>query len=253
MNEALALPQGLDAISVREPIPFVGFHSKRSAKQLSGSAEELVRSIATVIDQWTIGAIEKRTAAEFHAVWNEVFPSYANVMFALGKLAHALIPANVLQQVALDSLCEMEADFRDHALVAFGAAIKEQGLFTVWTIRKINDLAQQLRGEITEDDKEKEGQFASGFIYHGLRARFNLECLLTSMKRDCRIYPEVLAALSDGLRSGVDAYAWIRQAVDLRNRIEEPVLPYADMDDEDLAFVQASAYDMARDLASESA
>jgi hypothetical protein len=246
MTETLALRQELSAIGLREPIPFVGFLSKRSAKQLSGSAEELTRNIATVIDQLMVSAIEKRTAAEFSAVWLEVFPNYTRIMCALGALAKALIPTLVLEQVTSDSLCELEATFRDHALVAFGADIRDQALFTVWTMRKINDLSRQLSSvELADDEKSKDKEFAGSFIFHGLRMRFHLDCLLASVKHQRPIYPEVLAAISDGLRSGVDAYAWIRQCVDLRIKQEEPVLPFIDLDEEDCAFVEASARDMA--------
>lgn len=250
MDEALALPQGLASIGVGEPVPFVAFPSKRSAKQLSGSTEELVRTIVTVIDQLTVSAIEKRTAVEFTAVWNEVFPNYARIMCALGALSKALIPPLILDQVTADSLCEMEADFRNHALPAFGSAIRDQALFTVWTLRKINDLAHQLStAELTEDDKGKENNFAKLFIYHGLRMRFHLDCLLAAIRHEHPIYPEVLASISDGLRSGVDAYAWIRQCVDLRTKREDPVLPFIELDEEDREFIDASA----RDMASESA
>jgi hypothetical protein len=250
MHDALALPEGLGAIGLREPIPFAGFPSRRSAKQLSGSAEDLVRNIATVIDQLMVSAIEKRTAAEFTAVWNEVFPNYARIMCALGALSKALIPPLVLEQVTADSLCEMEADFRDHALAAFGSAIRDQALFTVWTLRKINDLARQFSSaEVTEDDKSKDKEFASSFVYHGLRMRFHLDCLLASIKHRHPIYPEILAIISGGLRSGVDAYAWIRQRVDLRTKPEEPVLPFIELDEEDREFIDASARDMAGESA----
>jgi len=250
MDEALTLQHGFGGIGVREPIPFVGALSKRSAKQLSGSAEELVRNIATVIDELMVSAIEKRTAVEFMAVWKEVFPNYARVMCALGALSKALIPPLVLEHVTAESLSEMEADFRDHALVAFGSAIRDQAVFTVWTLRKINDLARKLSSaELAEDDKAKDKAFAGSFIYHGLRMRFHLDCLLASMKHQQPIYPEVLAAISDGLRSGVDAYAWIRQSVDLRIKTTESVLPFIELDEEDREFVDASARDMANEPA----
>lgn len=82
--------------------------------QLSGSAEELTRNIAAVIDQLMVSAIEKRTAVGFKAVRTEVFPNYARIMCALGALSKALIPPLVLEQVTADSLCELEATFRDH-------------------------------------------------------------------------------------------------------------------------------------------
>jgi hypothetical protein len=250
MDDALALPPGLGAIGLREPIPFVGFPSKRSAKQLSGSTEDLVRNIATVIDQLMVSAIEKRTAVEFTAVWNEAFPNYARIMCALGALSKALIPPSVLEQVTADSLCEIEADFRDHALAAFGSAIRDQALFTVWTLRKINDLARRLSSaELPEDDQSKDKDFSASFIYHGLRMRFHLDCLLTSIRHQRPIYPEILVSISDGLRSGVDAYAWIRRYVDLRTKTEEPALPFIELDEEDREFIDASARDMASEPA----
>ena len=117
-------------------------------------------------------------------------------------------------------------------------------------MRKINDLAQRLSGvELAEGEKTRDNEFAWSFIYHGLRMRFHLDCLLASMKHQRPIYPEILAVISDGLRSGVDAYAWIRQCVDLRTGTEEPVLPFVDLDDEDRAFIDASAHDMANEPA----
>ncbi|SPF32768.1 hypothetical protein SBA4_1210027 [Candidatus Sulfopaludibacter sp. SbA4] len=247
MDEALALPQGLGAIGVREPIPFVGLPSKESAKQLSGSTEDLVKTIVTIVDQLLVSAIDKRTAAEFLAFWHEVFPNYARVMFAMGTLAKALIPPLVLERVTSESLCEMEVEFSDNALAAFGPAIRDQGLFTVWTLRKINDLSRQLSNAVSEN--EKDGEFAWEFIYHGLRTRFHLDCLLTSMRRRHPIYPEVLDQVSDGLRSAVDAYAWIRQCVDLRIQPQDPKLSFIDLDAEDREFVDASARDMANESA----
>jgi len=250
MNEALALPQGLGAIGVREPLPFVGLPTERSAKQLSGSVEDVVKTIANVIDQIILSAIERRTALDFRAFWKEVFPNYARVMFATGTLAKALIPPHALERVISESLCEMEAEFRDNALAAFGSAIRDQCIFTIWTLRKINDLARQLSsGQLSEDEKHKDDEFGWGFIYHGLRTRFNLDCLMASMRHERPIYPEVLEEISDGLRSAVNAYAWIRQCVDLRTKPQEPELPFIALDEEDWEFVNASARDMANESA----
>jgi hypothetical protein len=238
----------LASIDIREPIPFVGVPSERSARQLSGATEDLVKTIAAVIDQLVLSAIENRTAADFHATWSEAFPNYARVMFALGALSRALIPAPVLEQVTSDSLCESEAEFREHSLAAFGSSIRDQALFSVWTLRKINDLALLLsKADLTVDEKHKDNEFSSSFMYQGLRTRYCLDCLSVSIRHRRAIYPEVLAAISDGLRSAVDAYAWIRQCVDLRIRTEEPELPFVDLDDEDREFVNASARDMANE------
>ena len=65
------------------------------------------------------------------------------------------------------------------------------------------------------------------------------------MRRGLPVYPEVQDVVSDGLRSAVDAYGWIKQGADLRLKLEEAVINPIELDDEDREFLNASAYDMA--------
>lgn len=239
MSQTLELP----AIGIREAPPFV---VSSSARQTSGTVEDLVKSIGSALDGLFLAAIEKRTAAEFQAFWNQMFPNYAKIMYGLGTLSAALIPAATLEQLTFDSLCEMEADFRDNAVAAFGSAMRDQAIFTAWTLRKINDLGKQLSKALPDESKKGDDSFYSSYyLVHGLRMRFGLDCLRSSMHHGRAIYPEVLAVISDHLRSAVDAYAWLRQAVDLRHKVEEPVLPFIPLDDEDREFLEASAYEFA--------
>jgi hypothetical protein len=250
MKEALVLAHG-GSIAVNgfdERLAFVGLPSRRAAKQISGSAEDALRGIAALLEQMIVGAVEKRTAAEFKAAYDETFQSYAQLMNALGSLIRAVAPATVRERITAESLCEMEADFRDRALVAFGANMRDQALFTVWTLRKISDIAQRIgNAEASQDQREHDSKIATNFVYHAVRTRFHLDCLLWSMRTNRPIYPEVLGTISDGLRSAVDAYAWIRQAADLRSTHDEPILEYVDMDEEDRLFVDSSAFDMAKE------
>ena len=250
MKEALALaPGGSIAIDgIGERLAFVGFPSKRAAKQISGSAEDALKGIAALLEQMIVGAVEQRTAAEFKAAYDGTFQSYAQLMNALGSLIRAVVPVTVRERVTAESLCEMEADFRDHALVAFGANMRDQALFTVWTLRKISDIAQRIwNKDVSPDLKDQDSKIAAMFVYHGVRTRFHLDCLFLSMRTNRPIYPEVLEVISDGLRSAVDAYAWIRQAADLRSPHEEPILEFIDMDEDDKIFVDSSAFDMAKE------
>lgn len=251
MREALAHGSGsLPIDGIGEPLSFVGFPSNRATKQISGSAEDALKGIATLLEQMLVGAVEKRTSADFNAARDETFQNYARLMYASGALIRAVVPSNIMDRVTSESLCETEAEFRDHALAAFGSGIRDQSIFTVWTLRKISDLAQTIIGKgVPEDLKEQDKQFATMFSYHGLRTRFHLDCLLLSMRMNRPIYPEVLEVISDGLRSAVDAYAWIRQAADLRTKHEEPTLAFIDLDEEDRLFVEASAHDMANECA----
>jgi hypothetical protein len=248
MKEGLALSHSgsLAIDGILERLAFVGFPFKRAAKQISGSAEDALKSITALLEQIVVGAVEKRTAAEFKATSEETFRSYFQLMNALGSLIRAVVPPNVIERVTAESLCEMEADFRDHALAAFGTNMRDQALFTVWTLRKISDLAQRIGVKGVSDNlRERDSKIAAMFVYHGVRTRFHLDCLFWSIRTNRPIYPEVLEAISDGLRSAVDAYAWIRQAADLRSTHDDPILEFIDMDEEDMVFVESSAFDMA--------
>jgi len=161
-----------------------------------------------------------------------------------------VVPANVIERVTSEDLGEMEADFRDQALAAFGSSIGDQAIFTVWTLRKISDLGQKVAGNpVPENLKDQDKHFATMWSVYGLRARFNLDCLLYGIHAQRPICPEVLDAIACGPRSAMSAYSWIRQAADLRVRQEEPVLEFIDLDDEDRVFAEASAYDMALECA----
>jgi hypothetical protein len=81
------------------------------------------------------------------------------------------------------------------------------------------------------------------FALHSMRTRFHLDCLFVAMRLRKRLYPEVLAQFIDGLRSAVDAYAWARQALDLRmasaNQAAEPV----EWDEEDASLLSEANAD----------
>ena len=244
---AAAVAHDLASIKPGKELAFIGLPSKRSGKQLSGSVEELIRNVGSILDDLIASAIEKHNAADFRALWDEVFPNYARVMLSLSRIVSSIVPHSILVRINAESLSEMEANFRDHALSAFGPIIQDQAVFTVWTLRKIADLAEKISaaGTLEPALQKKDEEFCSLFTYHVLRSRFHLDCLAASMRSNRAIYPEVLEVISDGLRSAVDAYAWIKQGADLRVTPEETALEPIKMDEEDQEFLEASAHDMA--------
>jgi len=244
---AAAFAHDLASMRGGEELAFIGLPSKRSAKQLSASADEVIRNIGGILGQMLTAAIEKRTAAEFAKFRDATFPSYAQVMLALSRLAQAIIPKDVLIRLTSESLCEMEAEFREQGLASFGTVIQDQAMFTIWTLRKIADLGQRIAASEKLDPslKEKDVEFCGMFAYHALRTRFHLDCLSTSMRTGVPIYPEVLEQVSDALRSAVDAYGWIKQGANLRLKQAESVIEAIELDYEDQQFLSASAYDMA--------
>lgn len=235
---------------VNAGIRLLGLPAEKSAKkQLTGSADEVVRTIASLVDQIVSGAVEKRTAAEYIDSHKASFQTYVQLVVALAGIVSAVVPNDVLSRLTTDSFSELEADIREHALAAFGAEMRNRAMFTVWTLRKIADLIPMIGNKPPNEegmgacDKE----FANLFLFHALRARFNIDVLRFAMRHSKTIYPDVLPAIDDGLRSVVDAYAWIRQAADLRCPPVEVEYESAPWDDEDEQLLTESMLDLANE------
>jgi hypothetical protein len=242
---------GLNLPDAERPIEgalaFLASRSRKSARHLAAPAGDMFNSFAGAIDQILLGIIEKRTAEEFSSQFAEVFPKYAVMMLALSRVAKVIVPSDALERLTRESICELESDFRDKALSAFGASVRDQAMFTVWTLRKINDLLTQIASVKLDDAKRKEDK---GYSFHfnmtSLEAHFSLDCLNMALRMNQPIYPEVMERLKDGLRAIVNAYAWARRGAELRFPIQ-PALDsnaYTD-EEEDEELLLSSMQDMA--------
>jgi hypothetical protein len=243
----LALPDGQTV----ETVQLLGIPSEKSAQRdLSGSADEVVKAVAKVVDQMFMTVIQTRTADQFRDAYEQVFTPYMRLVLSLSTIVSNIVPKPVLVRVAQDSFSELEADIREHAVASFGADMRDRAVFTVWTLRRIHDLLQVLvlGGPVPGGHQEKDKEFFSFFMVHALRARFGVDCLIASMKSGKTIHPEVLPPVADILRSAVDAYAWVKQAVDLRRGLlDEGELTAPDWNDEDEQLLGESMYDMAHE------
>ena len=250
MNTAITMEAAGLSLCNEKPLEgvlsFLASRSKEPSRELSKSAGEVFDGIAGVMDQLLTILIEKRTAGDFSAAFNEAFPKYFAMTLSLSRFAHAVVPPQVIDRLVGESLCEMESDFRAKALTVFGTAVRDQAMFTVWTLRKINDLVTQIAATKIEKSKKKEDrEFATQFNIHVVRAHFSLDCLNIALRLDRPIYPEVMGELTDGLRSMVNAYAWARRGAALRApTVEAPVESRA-WDEEDENLLSASMQDMA--------
>src|SRR5260370_35276222 len=109
---------------------------------------------------------------------------------ALCRLAQTVGSADVVDRLARESICELEADFRDKALLAFGAAARDQAMFTIWTLRKINELVTNISTVKLDQSKQKEDRDLSyQFNESALRAQFCLDCLNLSLRFNGTVYP----------------------------------------------------------------
>jgi hypothetical protein len=233
----VALSRRFGFPAIDDGVGLLGLPAEQSAKRrLSGSADEIVTTIAGILDEMVLGVIEKRTAVEFEAASNEALPAYVSLVLSYAQIAATIVPNAVLERLTLESFSELEADIREHGVQAFGSDMRDRAVFTVWTLRKTAALLHLLATKVAECEQKRDNDFHINFLIHALRARFNVDCLRASMRTGRPIYPDALGVVDDGLRSAVNAYAWIKQAVDLRFPSDESqVLPdYWTADDEKL-------------------
>jgi hypothetical protein len=222
-------------------LSFLASRSKSSSRTLSPSAVEVFKGCADASEQLLRSAIETRSGAEFKRVFEAAFPKYVALTFAMSHFAGAVVPKPVIERLTRESICEMEADFRDRGLDAFGTAVRDQAIFTVWTLRKISELVTQIVATKLDDAKKKEDdEYRSHFNINTFRAQFSLDCLNLALQDGDAIYPEVLEQLIDGLRSMVNAYAWARRGLEARVPSEQPSVTLSALDDEDRDLMEAS-------------
>jgi hypothetical protein len=223
---------------------FLTSRSKKSTRQLSEPIGEVFRGASELRDQMISVAIAARTGEEYDAILGEMFSKYAALTLSLSLIAEALVPKETFERIARESICELDADFRDKSLPLFGTKIREQALFTIWTIRKINDILPRLRSlKVLDESKVAEDRaFNKSFIISSLYAHFALDCLSAAMSLGKPIYPEVMDRLVDNLRSMVNAYTWARRSLALRiPEVTEPMEePFADPDEQ--AFLDAAQH-----------
>ena len=242
MNSAVATEEIGTILQADHAPAFFAARPRKSARELTGSTDEVFRGMSSVLEQQLTDVIQKRTTAEFNAAYAEAFPKYVEVILALSRFAEAVIPSNVVKRLQWEAFCELEGDFREHGIAAFGKSVQEQSLFTIWTLRKINALVRQIveAKKLDEPMAKTDKEYFVQYMVNTLRANFSLDCLNIALQSECAVYPEVLDELTDGLRSAVNAYAWTRRAAELRAVAPQPVNGPTDWDDEDEALLRES-------------
>ena len=250
-EQVLSMPLGLGAVKVGEMLTLPGLVSKKTANldQLPAVTQEMIRNVSLTLDSLVLSAIEKRSSQEFVGAWREVFPKYFDGALGLSFLVGTTVPKSVLEVLSHGFFAEVEADFREHGLTAFGAEVRDQAIFTAWTLRKISDISQRIsEAPLAVALLPQDQEIFSNFAFHAMVVRFHLHCLYISMHRKQPIYPAVFPVVINGLRSAVDAYAWARRALNLRIPATEQECTAVDWDEEERQLLDEATYDTVADV-----
>jgi len=245
MNPTLTAEKLLQDDAPGGVLAFLASRSKQSSRRLSAPASDVFKGIREAVDQLILRAVETRSEKEFRGAFMDAFPKYVGFTLALSSFSTASVPDETINRMARESICEMEADFRDKAVGAFGSEIRDQLMFTAWTLRKITDLLIQIGA--TQPDvsrREEDKDCLSHFLGTALQAKFSLDCFNMAMHLDRPIYPEVIESLKDGLRAMVNAYAWARKGLALRVPEDDSTMPSVVSDEEDDELARSSMQDM---------
>jgi hypothetical protein len=236
--------------SVEEGVlSFLASRSKRSARELSEPIAEVFRGASAAMEQMALTLIEKRTAQEYDAAFTDVFRKYVALTLSLSRIIRTVVPPDALDRFTREAICELEADFRDQATAAFGSAVKEQAMFTMWTVRKINDTLSSIHSAklIDASKKEEDKEFSDQFTTHSLIAHLSLDCLSIALSHKRPLYPEVTERVIDGLRSMVNAYTWARRGLALRTPPKDESVETEDQDESDDALTKLSLQSWSRE------
>jgi hypothetical protein len=256
MNDALAITRGFEVPSFVEALKsfaeqfaFLRTPAKKSAKQICGP-DDLLGPACAILDQIIVGAIEKRTVAEFAAYRLKVLPDYIKASRAIGDLARLSISHEVRKRIIAESFGKAETNFKEHGAI-FGSVVRDQAIFTLWTFKKIDsvikDVLENLE-KVPEQQRKVDSDLASDFGAYVTWTRFHLDCLMVSLRTHKPIYPEVRDDVANGLRAAVNAYACVKRAAKLRAPVVEPLVQRAEWDDEDRELLSASMRDMEREV-----
>lgn len=239
--------QTIGVVGLDDLLALVGLPSKRkSAGELSGAAEEILRGISSFVDGLLLRALASQTKYEFVEARRELFGRYAGAVVSLAKLVRIVVPDPVIERVLGDSFCELEAEFRDQGVIRFGASAKDQAMFTVWTLRRTSGLIAKIAnsGPAPESLKHQDEKLASSYTSSALWTQFHLDCLLAAIRFDKPVQLDVLPEVIDGLRAAVNSYGYARQGLNLRSPEKEPLIASYEWDEEDQELLDSSMRDM---------
>lgn len=241
------LPRGISRFTLNGLLSLIALPAEKPRVPAAYSPQVVV-AICSVLEDMIASLLAKRTGDEFSSAALDVFPRYIRALRALGDIVAVVVPKEDMERMVTQSFSELEADFREDGLAAFGADLRDRGIYTMWVLRKISDLGVEIQALGPANGHEDvDGDLAVSYATHALWTRLHLDCLAHSMRHKVAIYPEVAESIVNGLRAAVDAYAWIRQGVDLRKAKLEPDSPEFTWDEEDEALLSDSMRDLGRE------
>lgn len=221
---------------------------------LTRSDERLIKDLVKMLDRQLLAALDSRSAEEFAKVRTEVWPKYVRALRALADTMRNMASEAAIERVSKATFTQISEDLEKQRGTRFGDVLTQQAIFTVWTLERIRSLGFRLAIQPpTLKQRSADLQLNREYRLCSLWSQFHMDILVAAIEYDRTVPSDVQDMICDGLRSAVNAYAIMEEALLLRHpRAEEPPAEALPWDEEDEQLLAASMRDMNADLSDDS-
>ena len=109
--------------------------------ELVRSDEGLLRGLASVLETQVLAILDARSTSEFIKLRQAAWPKYIKARRAFLDTLSNLAPESAIETIAKECASGMSEDIQKQRHL-FGDTLTEQAVFSLWTVRKINELAK---------------------------------------------------------------------------------------------------------------
>lgn len=213
--------------------------------ELVRSDEELLRGLKSVLENQLLAILEARSALEFINVRNTVWPKYIKARRAFMDTFSNLAPESTIETIAKECASGISEDIQKQRGIRFGDALTDQAVFSLWTFRKISELAKAVNSAGTPSDKEADRKLHAEYDLCSMWGMLHLDLVTIAMKFKKTIPEDIQESICEGLRIIVNVYAILKDAMALRApQAEAPLATALPWDDEDEKLLALSMKDI---------
>ncbi len=216
------------------------------------SDEELIPKLFSMLDNQVLAVLESRSVSEFIQKRSELWSNYVRARRALwDTMTNLTSPSSITAAIKI-SIATLAADLQKQRGVRFNDSLTDQAVFTLWTFEKISVLGETLQSAGEPRDKDADMKLGSEYHLVWFWAQFHMDVVVAAMKFKKTIPDDIQRVICDGLRSAVNAYAILKEAISLRVPVVATPALELPWDEEDERLLASSMRDLNADLSDDS-
>jgi len=221
------------------PVGIIFEGSDVADTKLLSSDEKLLQALNKIMDSQLLTVLESRTATEFIQSRERVLPKYFRSLRALSDTISNLFSQDQIAIITELGSEVFKEDLEKQRGVRFGDVLVDQVIFTLWVMRKTASLGRKIHEAGEPSDKDADLRLYASFQAYLLWTTFHMYCVMAATKFRKSVPADVQDVMCEGLRSAVNVYAIMKQALRLRRpelqKSFDASLPWDEEDEELLA------------------